>query len=103
MSKLLERLSDPKKSGVYRVAHDRDVRDALTGAACDLVMVALVPNRMLSSFNALLSIRWKGTFSFRRLSPALASVAPNKFNSVRLSCVDFGATGSLAGASAAAC
>ena len=45
MSKLLERLSDPKKSGVYRVAHDRDVRDALTGAACDLVMVALVPGK----------------------------------------------------------
>ena len=45
MSKLLERLSDPKKSGVYRVAHDRDVRDALSGAACDLVMVALVPGK----------------------------------------------------------
>jgi hypothetical protein len=45
MSKLLERLSDPKKSGVYCIAHDRDVRDALSGAACDLATVALVPGK----------------------------------------------------------
>lgn len=45
MSKLLERLSDPKKSGVYRIAHDRDVRDALAGAACDLAKVSLVPGK----------------------------------------------------------
>lgn len=45
MSKLLERLSDPKKSGVYRIAHDRDVSDALAGAACDLAKVALVPGK----------------------------------------------------------
>jgi hypothetical protein len=45
VSKLLERLSDPAKSGVYRVAHDRDVRDALSASAHDLVAVTLAPGK----------------------------------------------------------
>ncbi len=41
MSKLLERLSDPEKSGVYRVSHDNDIRASLAGSAHDLVAVTL--------------------------------------------------------------
>jgi hypothetical protein len=45
VSKLLERLSDPVKSGVYRVAHDRDIRDALSASAHDLTSVTLAPGK----------------------------------------------------------
>ena len=45
MSKLLERLSDPKKSGVYRVSHQGDVLAALSGAKFDLVAVTLVEGK----------------------------------------------------------
>lgn len=41
VSKLLERLSDPKKSGVYRVSSDLDIRDALAGTRHDLAAVPL--------------------------------------------------------------
>lgn len=41
MSKLLARLSDPEKSGVYRVSHERDVREALTGSGHDISWVPL--------------------------------------------------------------
>lgn len=41
MSKLLERLSDPKKSGVYGVSSDRDIRDALAGTGHDLAAISL--------------------------------------------------------------
>jgi len=41
VSKLLDRLSDPAKSGVYRASQDRDIRDALAGSTHDLVPVAL--------------------------------------------------------------
>ena len=45
MSKLLERLSDPEKSGVYRVSHDRDMRDAIAESSHDLAAVALAPGK----------------------------------------------------------
>ena len=45
MSKLRERLSDPARSGVYRATHDRDIRDALSGTAHDLVAVRLGPGK----------------------------------------------------------
>jgi len=45
MSKLLERLSDPAKSGVYRASHDRDIRDALSGTQIDFASVVLVPGK----------------------------------------------------------
>ena len=45
MSKLLERLSDPAKSGVYRAPHDRDIRDALSGAQIDLATLELVAGK----------------------------------------------------------
>lgn len=46
MSKLLERLSDPKKSGVYCVSSDRDIRDALAGTPHDIAAVALGPGKV---------------------------------------------------------
>lgn len=45
MSKLYARLTDPARSGAYRVRHDRDIRDALSGADVDLVPVALGPQK----------------------------------------------------------
>jgi len=45
LSKLLDRLSDPAKSGVYRASHDRDIRDAASADGCDLVNVALAPGK----------------------------------------------------------
>ena len=41
MIKLLARLGDPAKSGVYRVSHDRDIRDALSADTHDVVAVSL--------------------------------------------------------------
>ncbi|MGH9577336.1 MAG: barstar family protein [Terriglobales bacterium] len=41
MGKLLQRLSDATKSGVYRAAHDRDVADALQGSALRLARIDL--------------------------------------------------------------
>ena len=54
MSNLLQRLSDPAKSGVYRVSHDRDLRDALSAGGHDLETVVLAPGKdgMLASIAA---------------------------------------------------
>jgi hypothetical protein len=41
MSKLLQRLSDASKSGVYRAPHDRDIRDALRGSALAVATIDL--------------------------------------------------------------
>ena len=41
MTKLLQRLSDPVKSGVYRAAHDLDIRAAAEGTAHDLADITL--------------------------------------------------------------
>jgi len=41
MAKLLQRLSDASKSGVYRVAHERDIVDALRGGELALARVDL--------------------------------------------------------------
>ena len=40
-SKLRARLTDPARSGAYRVSSDRDIRDALGAGDVDLVKVAL--------------------------------------------------------------
>ena len=45
MSKLLARLSDPAKSGVYRIAQECDIREALSGAAHEVVAVLLGPGK----------------------------------------------------------
>ncbi len=41
MGKLLERLSDAAKSGVYRAAHGRDIADALAGSELALTRIDL--------------------------------------------------------------
>lgn len=52
MSKLLARLSDPVRSGVYRVSHERDIRDALAGSGHDIASVPLGAGKeaMLAAF-----------------------------------------------------
>lgn len=45
MSKLYARLTDPARSGAYRVEHDRDIRDATSAGGVDLVTVALGPGK----------------------------------------------------------
>jgi hypothetical protein len=40
-TKLLSLLSDPAQSGVYRVPHERDIRDALSADTHDVVRVSL--------------------------------------------------------------
>jgi hypothetical protein len=40
-TKLLQRLVDPEKSGVYRVEHEHDLLAATTGAPVDLAVVKL--------------------------------------------------------------
>ena len=40
-SKLRARLTDPARSGAYRVSSDRDIRDALGAGDVDLVKVSL--------------------------------------------------------------
>ena len=51
MNNLLARLSDPAKSGVYRTANERAIRDALSGSAHDVAAVGLGPGKdaMLTS------------------------------------------------------
>src|SRR6185436_4253371 len=41
MSKLLERLSDPARSGVYRARHDADIADAVRGSPLALTRINL--------------------------------------------------------------
>jgi hypothetical protein len=41
MSKLLQRLSDTAKSGVYRASHERDIVDALRGSNLALTRIDL--------------------------------------------------------------
>ena len=41
MSKLLQRLGDASKSGVYRAPHDRDITDALRGSALQIARIGL--------------------------------------------------------------
>ncbi len=45
MSKLRARLTDPERSGAYRVSNDNDVRDALSEGEIDLVPIALGPGK----------------------------------------------------------
>ena len=41
MTKLLERLNDLARSGVYRALHDRDIRAALSGHKQDIAMIEI--------------------------------------------------------------
>jgi hypothetical protein len=50
MSKLLERLLDPTRSGVYRVAREDDVADALRGSSLSLARIDLSKGQALAAF-----------------------------------------------------
>lgn len=45
MSKLLQRLSDAAKSGVYRAPHERDIADAVRGSKLGLARIDLAGAR----------------------------------------------------------
>jgi hypothetical protein len=50
VSKLLERLLDPTRSGVYRVAREDDVADALRGSSLALTKIDLSKGEVLAAF-----------------------------------------------------
>jgi hypothetical protein len=50
MSKLLERLSDPARSGVYRTRHEDDIVDALRGSKNSLAKINLSKGEVLAAF-----------------------------------------------------
>src|SRR4051812_232399 len=54
MSKLLERLSDPARSGVYRTRHADDVADALQGSRIALTRIDLSKGKVFPAFAAAL-------------------------------------------------
>ena len=65
MSKLLQRLSDAAKSGVYRAPHGRDIADALRGSRLRLARIDLggvsEKEALLSTIAAALEFpRWFG-------------------------------------------
>jgi len=45
MSKLLQRLQDPKRSGVYRVRRVDEILDATEGSSLDVVKISLVDKK----------------------------------------------------------
>ena len=60
MSKLLERLSDPARSGVYRTREEKDILDATRGAKLDVVSVDAKDNLFDSLARALALPDWFG-------------------------------------------
>ena len=60
MSKLLERLSDPSRSGVYRTRQEKDILDATRGAKLDVVTVDAKDNLFDSLARALALPDWFG-------------------------------------------
>lgn len=60
MSKLLERLSDPSRSGVYRTRQEKDILDAARGATLDVVTVDAKDNLFDSLARALAFPDWFG-------------------------------------------
>jgi len=65
-TKLSERLTDPKRSGVYRVSQDAQIRDALSPVDADLVEVDLGGGKdaVLASFASALGFPAMGLESF---------------------------------------
>ena len=60
MSKLLERLSDPSRSGVYRARVEKDILDATRGGRLDVVTVDAKDNPFDSLARALAFPDWFG-------------------------------------------
>lgn len=60
MSKLLARLSDPARSGVYRTREEKAILDATQGSALDVVMVEAKENLFDSLARALAFPDWFG-------------------------------------------
>ena len=60
MSKLLERLSDPSRSGVYRTRQEKDILDATRGAKLDVVTVDAKENLFDSLARGLAFPDWFG-------------------------------------------
>jgi len=60
MSKLLERLSDPVRSGVYRTREDKAILDATRGAKLDVVTVEAKENLFDNLAQALAFPAWFG-------------------------------------------
>ena len=60
MSKLLERLSDPSRSGVYRAREEKDILDATRGAKLDVVTVDAKANLFDDLARALAFPDWFG-------------------------------------------
>lgn len=60
MSKLLERLSDPARSGVYRTREEQAILDATRGAKLDVVTVEAKENLFDSVAQALAFPAWFG-------------------------------------------
>jgi hypothetical protein len=60
MSKLLERLSDPARSGVYRTGEEQAILDATRGAKLDVVTVEAKENLFDSVAQALTFPAWFG-------------------------------------------
>src|SRR5258705_2622327 len=60
MSKLLERLSDPARSGVYRTVEDKAILDATRGAKLDVVTVEAKENLFDNLAQALAFPPWFG-------------------------------------------
>ncbi|MBV9189028.1 MAG: barstar family protein [Betaproteobacteria bacterium] len=60
MSKLLERLSDPSRSGVYRTRAEKDILEATRGAKLDVVSVDAKENLFDSLARALAFPDWFG-------------------------------------------
>jgi RNAse (barnase) inhibitor barstar len=60
MSKLLQRLSDPSRSGVYRTREEKDILEATRGAGLDVVAVAAGQDLFDSLSRALAFPDWFG-------------------------------------------
>src|SRR6185295_12595046 len=60
MSKLLQRLSDPSRSGVYRTREEKDILEATRGAGLDVVAVEAGQDLFDSLSRALAFPDWFG-------------------------------------------
>ena len=60
MSKLLQRLRDPKRSGVYRASDAAAIREATAGSALDVVAIDAAADPLQEIAGALAFPKWYG-------------------------------------------